>query len=556
MIPVCGLRVLSYNGGSSLRSDSLAIDTKPIPAEQKTPEPSIGRSASLIAAGILLSRLFGVFRETIFNHFFGLSYAADAFRAAQRIPNMLQNLLGEGVLSASFIPVYARLLAKGDREEAGRLAGAIFSLLALITSTLVLLGVLATPYLIELIAPGFHGETRRLAIQLVRIFFPGVGFLVLAAWCLGILNSHRKFFLPYVVGVIWNITTILALLIFGGRSTDSYLAVYVTWGAVIGNALQFFVQLPVVLRVLPVLRFTLHANENVRAVIRNFVPVFVSRGVVQISGFIDNLLASKLPTGSLAALSTAQTLSFLPISLFGMSLSAAELPAMSSATGTEQEIAAVLRERLRSSSRRIGFFVIPSAVAFFALGDVVAAAIYQTGRFTHQNAVFVWAILAGSAVGLLAQTIGRLYSSAYYALRDTRTPMRFAVVRVILTTGLGFFFALPLPRLLGIDQQWGTAGLTASAGIAGWVEFILLRRGMNEKIGKVPFPRLDFAKLWGAAVVAAAVALSIKFVLHPARPRVAAVLILIPYGLIYLGITSLLGLNQAGSILNRITRRR
>ncbi|HEX7962043.1 MAG TPA: lipid II flippase MurJ, partial [Terriglobales bacterium] len=315
MIPVCGLRVLSYNGGRSLRSDSLAIDTKPIPAEQKTAEPSIGRSASLIAAGILLSRLFGVFRETIFNHFFGLSYAADAFRAAQRIPNMLQNLLGEGVLSASFIPVYARLLSKGDEEEAGRLAGAIFSLLALITSVLVLIGVLATPYLIELIAPGFHGETRRLAIQLVRIFFPGVGFLVLAAWCLGILNSHRKFFLPYVVGVIWNITTILALLIFGRRSTDSYLAVYVTWGAVIGNALQFFVQLPVVLRVLPVLRFTLHANENVKAVIRNFVPVFVSRGVVQISGFIDNLLASKLPTGSLAALSTAQTLSFLPISL-------------------------------------------------------------------------------------------------------------------------------------------------------------------------------------------------------------------------------------------------
>jgi putative peptidoglycan lipid II flippase len=370
------------------------------------------------------------------------------------------------------------------------------------------------------------------------------------------LNSHRKFFLPYVVGVIWSITTILALLIFGRHSTDSYLAVYAAWGAVIGNALQFFVQLPVVLRVLPVLRFTLHANEHVKAVIRNFGPVFVSRGVVQLSAFIDAFLASKLPEGSLAALSNAQTLSFLPISLFGMSLSAAELPAMSSAIGTEQEIAATLRERLRSSSRRIAFFVIPSAVAFFALGDVVAAAIYQTGRFTHQNAVFVWSILAGSAVGLLAQTLGRLYSSAYYALRDTRTPMRFAIIRVILTMGLGYFFALPLPRLLGINQQWGTAGLTASAGIAGWLEFILLRRGMNEKIGKVPFPKLDFAKLWGSAIVAAAAALAIKIAMHPAHPRVAAVLILIPYGAVYLGITALLGLNQAGSLLNRLTRRR
>lgn len=470
---------------------------------------------------------------------------------------MLQNLFGEGVLSASFIPVYARLLAKGEREEAARVAGAIFSLLALITSVLVLVGILATPFLIELIAPGFHGETRRLAIQLVRIFFPGVGFLVLAAWCLGILNSHRRFFLPYVVGVIWSITTILALLIFGSQSRDSYLAVYAAWGAVTGNALQFFVQVPVVLRVLPVLRFTLRsANENVRAVIRNFAPVFVSRGVVQLSGFIDAFLASFLPTGSLAAFSTAQILSFLPISLFGISISAAELPAMSSAIGTEQEIAATVRERLRSSSRRIAFFVIPSAVAFFALGDIVAAAIYQSGRFTHQDAVFVWAILAGSAVGLVAQTIGRLYSSAYYALRDTQTPMRFAIIRVILTTGLGYFCALPLPKLLGIDQHWGAAGLTLSAGIAGWLEFLLLRRGMNQKIGKVPFPPLEFVKLWGSAIIAAAAAWAIKITLHPSHPRVAAVLILIPYGAVYLGITALLGLNQAGSILNRLTGRR
>ena len=495
-------------------------------------------------------------RERVFNHFFGLSYAADAFRAALRIPNMLQNLFGEGVLSASFIPVYAKLVANNAREEAGRVASAIFSLLALITSVLVLLGVLATPYLIELIAPGFHGETRRLAIQLVRIFFPGVGFLVLSAWCLGILNSHRKFFLPYVVGVIWNITTILALLIFGWHSTDSYLAVYTAWGAMIGNALQFFAQIPVVLRVLPALPLSLSiANENVSAVIRNFVPVFVSRGVVQISGFVDAFLASFLPTGSLAAFSTAQTLCLLPVSLFGISISAAELPAMSSALGTDQEIAGTVRERLRSSTRRIGFFVVPSAVAFFALGDVVAAAIYQTGRFSRADAVYVWAILAGAAVGLVAQTIGRLYSSAYYALRDTKTPMRFAIVRVILTTGLGYLFALPLPKLLGIAPRWGAAGLTASAGIAGWVEFLLLRRGMSRKIGSVPFPTLDLGKLWGSAILAAVGAWAIKIALPLLRPEVAAVLILLPFGAIYLGLTTLLGLNQAASLMNRVLRR-
>src|SRR5690348_844937 len=158
---------------------------------------NIGRSAFLVAAGIFLSRIFGLVRESFFAHYFGLAPAADAFRAAMRIPNFLQNLFGEGVLSASFIPVYAKLVAQGEEEESGRVAGAVFSLLALVTSVLVLSGVLATPYLIDAIAPGFKGETRLLTIQLVRILFPGVGLLVLSAWCLGILNSHRRFFLSY-----------------------------------------------------------------------------------------------------------------------------------------------------------------------------------------------------------------------------------------------------------------------------------------------------------------------------------------------------------------------
>src|SRR5579885_948804 len=146
------------------------------PASER--QPGVGRSALLVAAGIFASRLAGLVRESVFAHFFGDSAAADAFRAALRIPNFLQNLFGEGVLSASFIPVYAGLLAHEKREEAGRVAGAVFAILALITSVLVLLGVIATPLFIDVIAPGFHGAKRELTITLVRIFFPGAGFLV------------------------------------------------------------------------------------------------------------------------------------------------------------------------------------------------------------------------------------------------------------------------------------------------------------------------------------------------------------------------------------------
>ena len=492
-------------------------------------------SAVLVAAGILLSRIAGLVRDRVFAHYFGNSDAADAFRAALRIPNFLQNLFGEGVLSASFIPVYAGLVARSDREQAGRVAGAVFAILGLLTSLLVALGVLSTPLLIDVIAPGFHGDKRELTISLVRILFPGAGLLVLSAWCLGILNSHRRFFLSYSVPVLWNVAMIAALAGFGSRQSQEKLALTVAWASVAGSALQFFAQLPVVLQLVEGLRVQLATQlESVRTVMRNFGPVFVSRGVVQLSAYIDSLLASLLPTGAVSALAYAQTIYLLPVSLFGMAVSASELPEMSSATGSQEEVAEYLRTRLVSGLRRIAFFVIPSAAAFIALGDVVAGAIYQSGKFGRADAVWVWGILAGSGVGLLASTQGRLYSSAFYALKDTRTPLAFAVLRVALTTVLGYLCAIPLPPLLGIDPKWGVAGLTASAGVSGWVEFLLLRRALGKRIGAASAGAAYFARLWGAAIIAAGAAWAIRSrfagSLHPV---LAAGAILIPYTLVY-----------------------
>jgi putative peptidoglycan lipid II flippase len=492
-------------------------------------------AATLVAAGIFLSRISGLIRDRIFAHYFGASDVADAFRAALRIPNFLQNLFGEGVLSASFIPVYAGLLAHEKREDAGRTAGAVFAILALVTSVLVLLGVLATPLLIDAIAPGFHGPKRGLTISLVRILFPGAGLLVLSAWCLGILNSHRRFFLSYSVGVLWNLAMIAALLGFGPRSGQERLAAIVGWAAVAGSAAQFLVQLPVVLRLVPALRIQLAIHlASVRTVVRNFGPVFVSRGVVQLSAYIDSLLASLLPTGAVAALGYAQTIYLLPISLFGMSVSASELPEMSRAVGGDREIADYLRKRLVSGLRRIAFFVIPSVVAFIALGDQIAGAIYQGGRFTHADAIYVWGILAGSGVGLLASTQGRLYASAFYALKDTRTPLKFAIIRVVLTTALGYFCAILLPPLLGINSKWGVAGLTASAGVSGWIEFLLLRRALGRRIGSDPIGTAYLLRLWASAVVAASIAWSIRLQVEIHDPILMALATLAPFGLVYL----------------------
>jgi putative peptidoglycan lipid II flippase len=237
-----------------------------------------------------------------------------------------------------------------------------------------------------------------------------------------------------------------------------------------------------------------------------------------------------------------------------MSVSAAELPAMSSATGDIKQVASELRRRLDAGLRQIAFFIVPSAVAFLALGDVIVSVLYRTGQFTHDDTLYVWGIIAGSSVGLLASTLGRLYSSTYYALRDTRTPLKFAIVRVALTTGLGYLFAIPLPHLLGIEQRWGVAGLTASAGIAGWVEFSLLRFYLNRKIGKTGLQFPYVVKLWSSALIGAAAGWGFKILVGAHHPLIVAVIVLGAYGLIYLVLTTALGLPEARTMFNRFYR--
>ena len=521
------------------------------------PPSSGGRSALLVGLGILLSRLIGLVRTRVFAHYFGAtSDAADAFNAAFRIPNFLQNLFGEGALSASFIPVYANLLGQGKKEEAGRIAGAIVCILSLVVSIIVLVGLLATPLLIDLIAPGFTGEKRTLTISLVRILFPGAGLLVISAWCLGVLNSHRRFFLSYSAPVIWNVAMIAALLGWGGHVGEFELAEILAWGSVAGSALQFLVQLPMVLRLASDLQLWLgFRDSSVRTILRNFTPAFISRGVVQISAYVDAMIARLLGTGAVTGLSYAQLLYTLPVSLFGMSISATELAEMSRTTGSDQQIHHTLRTRLNAGLARVAFFIVPSAIAFLAFGDLIAAALFQSGKFTAQDATYVWGILAGSSVGLLASTMGRLYSSTFYALRDTRNPLKYAITRVALTSMLGIAFALYLPSMLGLQERWGVAGLTVSAGIAGWVEFFLLRRKLNRRIGQSGLPPSVLLRLWGSGIVAAGGGWGAKLLIPALHPALAAAVVLIPFGGVYLVATAGLGIAESKALLSKIRRR-
>ncbi len=498
--------------------------------------------AAVVAAGILLSRIAGLVREGIFAHYLGNSAAADAFKAGFRVPNILQNLFGEGVLSASFIPVYSRLLSQGNAEEADLVAWAVGAILAGAIALLVLLGVLGAPWLIDAIAPGFHGETRLLTIRIVQVLFPGAGMLVMSAWCLGVLNSHHRFFASYAAPVAWNLAIIAALLVYGPRASQQRLAIDIAWGSVAGALLQILVQLP---QTLPMLgSFQLHiarVRTELGVVFSNLLPVVASRGVAQVSGYIDNLLASLLPTGAVAALNYAQILYLLPISLFGMSVAAAELPTMSRASGSSTGSGAsgasaeLLQARLNAGLRQISFLVVPSAAAFLFIGDVIVALLFQSGKFGHRDAIYVWSILAGSAIGMLAATMSRLYNSTYYALSDTRTPLRFALVRVGLTLVLGYLGAIVLPPELGIERRWGVVALSASAGLAAWAEFYLLRRRLNRRLGATGIGRAYLLRLWAMALAASITAVAVKYALH-SGPRLTALGVIPTYAAVYIGL--------------------
>jgi putative peptidoglycan lipid II flippase len=349
--------------------------------------------------------------------------------------------------------------------------------------------------------------------------------------------------LSYTAPVAWNAAMIATLVLFHHRTDLETLAIYLAWGSVLGSFLQFAVQWPTAWA-LSRHPGRMALSEPVRQIGRNFIPITISRGAVQLTGYIDQYIASWLPMGTVAALSNAQLLYTLPVSLFGASISAAELPALS-----EQATAATydaFRARLDAGLRRLAFFIVPSVVAFAALGDIIAGAILQTGRFTPEDARYVWGILAGSSIGLMASTMGRLYSVGHYALTDAKRPLRFATVRLAIAGALGYVSALILPGYLGVGPEWGAALLTGSSSLAGWVEFALLRRSLNARIGHTGVPAGHMARLWAAALAGSAAAWGARLALPPLHPIVAAAIVLPIFGLTFVGAVVMLGLPVPG----------
>ncbi|MDX1495561.1 MAG: murein biosynthesis integral membrane protein MurJ, partial [Longimicrobiales bacterium] len=479
-----------------------------------------------------------------FAHYFGASGYADAWWAALRMPNVIRNLLGEGTLSASMIPVYAEMLEEGREEEAGRFAGAALGILVTVAATLVLVGMLLAPLLVPLFFPAWSLEIQELTVRLIRILLPMTGLFVVSAWSLGILNSHRTFFITFVAPVFWNLAMITAMI--GGAVyyglQDRPLVVALAWGALVGGALTLLIQVPFLARHVRGMRLSLGRGvTGVREAIRNFVPVVAARGIVNVSGWIDLILAGRLMPGAVAVMGYAQTFANLPIALFGTGVAAAELPELSR---MRQEHRDVLTARVTSSLSRALYFLVPSAVVYVTLGDVVVAALYQTGRFDVAQSLITWGVLAAYALGLPASASSRVLSSAFYALRDTRTPAKMAYMRVGVAVVVGVALMIPADRLGFQALRLGAAGLALGATVGAWIELFLLRRALKGYIGPHGPDAGRVLRLLMAALSSALVGVALQVILPSAHPVVVALETLIPTGVVYLALTSWMGLGM------------
>ncbi|HEX7180281.1 MAG TPA: murein biosynthesis integral membrane protein MurJ [Thermoanaerobaculia bacterium] len=546
----------------------------PAPAAAAAAERPAGRSgAVMVAAGILASRLIGFVRDRAIAHFFGVGPHADVWRAALRAPNALQNLLGEGTLSAAFIPIYSRLLKEGREEEAGRFAGAVFGLLTAAAGALALLGVLLARPIVALLALGFtfdQGGVDRyeLTVAAVRIIFPMTAVLVLSAWALGVLNSHRRFFLPYFAPVLWNVAIIAALYWQAvSLATLDRLLFAACWGALLGGCLQLLVQLPLVLKLMRGFRPSLSTRvTGVREALRAVGPVIAGRGVVQLSGYLDVFLAAFLAPGAVGVLGYAQSFYMLPVSLFGMSVAAAELPELSrlreaGSGGATRDLLA----RVRRSLRQMAFLNVPTFVGYLAFGFLLVGALYRTGQFEVTDNWLAYLVLCGYTLGLLASTSSRLLQNTFYALGDTRTPAWIATLRVAVSAALGWPLMVWLDRYavsdlvrtpgLGRTLFLGAMGLSLASGIGAWLEFLMLRRSLARAVPDPFFPSREVGRMLLLAGAAALLGGLVWAVLPPVHVAVRALLVVGAYAAAYLLLARWLAAEELGFWLGRFGRR-
>lgn len=447
----------------------------------------VAKAAGIVGAATLASRIMGYIRDMVMSWAFGTSAAADAFYVAYRIPNLLRELLAEGSMSAAFIPVFTETLTKEGKDDARRLANAVFARLLVILAVLTMLGIVFAPEIVKTIAWGWktgaQEDSFRNAVLLTRLMFPYLLFIGLAALAMGMLNSLRSFLAPALSPVMLNIFTISGVVFLAPSLPQPVLGAAV--GVVLGGLFQFLIQVPGLRKEGMMLRPQFRpSHPGVARVGRLAAPIFLSSSVTQINIFVGTVLASFLATGSITYLFYGMRFIHFPLGIFGVAVATAILPTLS--THAARQELEEFRETLSLGLRLVFFIMFPAMAGLIGLAVPIVNLLLERGEFNRASTLGTASAMLYYAVGLWAFAGVRIVAQAFYSLQDTKTPVKIAVAAVVtnILLSIAFIFWTPLAH----------GGLALATSLAAMVNVGLLTVKLRQKIGRMDGKRI-FAAL-------------------------------------------------------------
>ncbi|HKQ59841.1 MAG TPA: murein biosynthesis integral membrane protein MurJ [Candidatus Polarisedimenticolaceae bacterium] len=467
-------------------------------------ERQVARHAGVVAAATMLSRVLGLVREQVMATLFGAGFATDAFNVAFRIPNLLRDLFAEGAMSSAFVPTFTGVLQHDGREAAWAFGRQLMQTLALVLAGLCVVGWIAAPWLVTIFAPGFSGIPGKLelTVQLTRVMLPFLPLVALAAVAMGMLNAHGRFAVPALAPALLNVGMVgggLALIPVC-RALGQPPIVAMAWGVVLGGLLQLGCQLPALSGIGFRPAFdALRRHPGVTRVAALMTPATIGLAATQLNLFVSTLIASLLVQGSVSWLWYAFRIMQLPIGVFGVALATVSLPALSRAA-VSRDLPA-LKSTLSATLRLVFFLTAPAALWLAVMARPVIALLYEHGRFEASDTVQTANALVMYCVGLPAFAAVGVLTRAFYALGDTRTPVRASFVSVALNLVLNLLFVGPL-RGLGLAHL----GLALATSLTSIANLLQLGFYLRRRLGPLEGRRIaaTFARVSAAAAAALA----------------------------------------------------